>query len=485
MRFASPNELRVISREYHGFYNAIVVGAIYEFRSSNFDVHSSCSFYGAVKHCIDKHPTLSAIVRDQHTDKAYFERVPTINLEEHIDIVTESDAGPSNAREKANSETTIIESLLPAILDKPWPSDIPPWRATIVPLKSGERGQDHPRCFIAFSFSHALGDGRNGFLWHRTFRDGIFDRVDEAAGTSLTTPRGEFPAPFDTPESLPISWGFLLRPLIAVLLPNFLAEFLGFRPTTSHVDPSTWTGSRMFREPGPFNSCLRLIEIDAAATQKVLQLARGHGAKLTGTMIQSFARGLSKAIPRSEATRLISGMAVNMRRAVPNTSDEMGFFVGACYETHERQDDWASPWTEKTWANARSLTEKLAEAAVTLHDQPVGLLRYVPSITKWTASKIGQERDSSFDVSNLGAFEATLPGISDDHSRCKITDMVFTHSPAVTSAPLTVSAVSVKGSRLMITIAWQPGALGIPRESEAGFVEELGTFVKKDLESLQ
>ncbi|KAF7535982.1 hypothetical protein G7054_g4877 [Neopestalotiopsis clavispora] len=481
MRFASPNELRVISREYHGFYNAVVVGAIYEISDSDFDVYSPYSFYGATKHCIDKHPTLSAIVRDQHTDKAYYVRVPTINVQDHINIVNEGDVGALADGEKDVNELETIESLLPAILNDPWPSDIPPWKITILPLPFAKQDHHRQRCFIALSFSHALGDGRNGFLWHQTFRDGLLKIVDKEACTSLATPVGDFPTPFDTPKNLPISWGFLLRPLIAVLLPKFLAEFLGLRPNRSNVDSNTWTATRMFREPGPHRTSLRLISIDSATTQNILQLTRKHGAKLTGTMNQSFARALSKAVPRSEATNFVSGTAVDMRRAV-GRAGEMGFFVSACYGTHERSEDWASPWTETSWADARALTEKLAEAAVTLHDQPTGLLRYVPSMTKFTASKIGQERDSSFDVSNLGAFDTAVSG---NNGACKITDVVFTHSSGVTSAPLTISAASAKGSRLIITVGWQPGALGMSQDLEEKFVDEVAAFVKNDLEKLQ
>jgi hypothetical protein len=81
----------------------------------------------------------------------------------------------------------------------------------------------------------------------------------------------------------------------------------------------------------------------------------------TATIHQAFVRALSKAIPRSEATNFVSETAVNMRRAVGIAEYEMGFFVNGWYEYHDREDNWMSPWSEKDWASARSLTEKLAE----------------------------------------------------------------------------------------------------------------------------
>lgn len=456
----------------------------------NFDVGSSRSFYGAAKTCIYEYSALTYVVRNQHSDAAYFERVPKINLDDHIHVVEESEVITRLDKNTGNSEIKRleirrIESLLTSILNDPCPSSIPPWRITVLPLTSfSQENGEQRRCFIAFSFSHALGDGMSAYAFYRTFSDGLSQRPNKEECSTLTTPIADFPAPFDTPNTLPISWGFLLRPLVAVLLPNFLAEFLGLRPNTSDVNSGTWTASRIFCDPGPHRTSLRLVEIETSTVKRLLQVARENGAKLTGTMNQAIARALSRAIPRSEATNFVSGTAINMRRAIGKSEDDMGLFVNACYQSHNRQDDWAGPWTDETWASARSLTKKLAEAAVTLYDQPTGLLRYVPSITKWTASKIGQERDSSFDVSNLGAFDPAVSGNEDVDCQCKITGMIFTHSAGVTSAPLTISAASVRGCSLMIAIAWQPGALGIPRDLEATFVDDLSAFVKEDLESL-
>ncbi|KAI0126178.1 hypothetical protein BJ170DRAFT_597402 [Xylariales sp. AK1849] len=485
MRYASPNEQRAISREHCGFYNALIIGAIYEFSGSGIDVRSSRSFYGAAKRCIDKYPSLGVVVRDTHTDAAFFERVPTLNLEDHISIVGESDVNALYSEKGADDEVAKIETLLPSILDRPWPASPPPWRIVVLPLSSSkQQGGERTRCFTAFSFSHALGDGISALAFHRTFRDGVFDHVSEDC-SAVATPVADLPAPFDTAKNLPISWGFLLGPLFAVLLPKFIAELMGLRATTSLVNSGSWTGVKMFYEPDSFRSRLRLIEIQGPEVENVLRVARKNGAKLTATIHLSMVRALSRAIPRSEAANFVSGTAVNMRRAVGISDDEMGFFANACFGFHEREDAWASPWSDKAWASARSLTEKLAECAVTLQDQPVGLLRYVPSISKWTAAKIGKERDSSFDVSNLGAFEAAAPQDSAGGDHCNITKMVFSRPASVTCAPMTVSVVSVKDGSMVISIEWQPGAFGIPLESEATFVDGLSTFLKEDLKSLE
>jgi Alcohol acetyltransferase len=121
---------------------------------------------------------------------------------------------------------------------------------------------------------------------------------------------------------------------------------------------------------------------------------------------------------------------------------------------------------------------------VTLEDQAVGLLRYIPSISKWTVTKIGQERDSSYNISNLGSFEAGAVQKSEGN-QCNITKMIFSRPATPISPPLTVSIVSVKGGSMVMSMVWQPGSFGIPLESESAFVDGLSAFVKEDLKGLE
>ena len=125
------------------------------------------------------------------------------------------------------------------------------------------------------------------------------------------------------------------------------------------------------------------------------------------------------------------------------------------------------------------MTKKLAECAVTLQDQAIGLLRYIPSIKKWTLGKIGSLRDSSYEVSNLLVFDGSGEG-----NQCRITNMVFAQPASPPSAPLVFNFVSVKGGSLMCAITWQEGALGIPLEKEKAFVDEICSSMRTDFENL-
>ncbi|CAG8052425.1 unnamed protein product [Penicillium nalgiovense] len=478
MRLASPNERRTISREDVGYYNALVVAAVYEIANEDIDPNSAQSYLVPLSHCIGKYPYLSVVVKDKHTEKPAYEAVYSIDLHDHVSIIHEDQAN-------SKDETAKIQKILPAILDRPWPADIPPWRIVVLPLASSQ-GYTVTRCFIAFAFSHALGDGMVGVAFHRTFLDAWRQTtgVEEKAPFLVTPPSQTLPEPFDTPERLPISWKYLLEPLIAVYLPKFVAKILGLRASASTLDAGTWIGSPMFFDPGAaLQSRVRLLEIEAPLVQKALQTSRTHDTKLTATVHQMIVRALSRAIPNPDITNFVSGTPVDMRASIGTPGLTWGLFVSGHYEVHPRVPNMAEPaLSEDMWAAASSMTKDLAACGARLQDQAIGLLRYVPSIRNWTLGKIGQQRDSSYELSNLLAFDNMGDGADQN---CKVVKMVFSQPGNVTSAPLVFNIVSVKGGSLMCTVSWQAGALGVPVEEEMSLVDRICSSIQADFEALR
>jgi hypothetical protein len=411
---------------------------------------------------------LTAIVKNKHTEKPFYEGVSNINLKHHVSIIDEGEANDGG--------TSALEKVLPPILNRPWPTSIPPWRIVVLPLPS-RPGTRMTRCFIVFAFSHTIGDGVSGLAFHRTFLDAWQQTTDNEDSFLVAAPSLTLPAPFDTPQRLPISWSFLLGPLIAVYLPKFMADFLGLRASASTVNPGTWTGSRVFFEPESFNSRVRLLEIEAPLVRNALQVSRNHDAKLTATLHLLIIRALSKAVPDRNITNFVSQTAVNMRGAIGAPDYAWGLFVSGYYEVHPRVDA-AGPVSGEMWTAASLTTKKLAECATRLQDQAIGLLRYAPSIRNWTLGKVGQQRDCSYEVSNLLAF-----GGGGRENQCKITQMVFAQSANVLSAPLVFDIVSVKGGSLMCAVSWQAGALGVPVEKETSLVDEICLSLRADFEA--
>ncbi|RSL40866.1 hypothetical protein CEP53_013108 [Fusarium sp. AF-6] len=466
LRYASPNEMRTIVREDLGFYHAVIIGAVYEFEDG-FDVKSPTSYFAPLKNCIDQHPFFSVTVGDRHTEKAFYQRVSSINLEDHITIVDDSNVSvdPLGA----------IGKVLVPELDLPFTAGNPPWRIVVLPLKPSE-------CFVAFSFSHMIGDGPTGIAFHKSFLAGCRGTPVVEPTAIVTPPATPLTEPFDTPERLPISWKFLLEPLIALFMPNFLVKLLGMRLGASTVNEGTFTGGIMTYNPEKYYTKLRIGEIKAPLVGNAIKAARAHDAKLTGTMQALIARAMSKTVPDAKFTNLVSETPANMRRSVGASNDVDGQFVSAGYIPFPRSDA-TGPLTDKEWESASASTRELAATAVRLHDQPVGLLRYAPSIRKWTLSKVGKSRDSSFGISNVGAFDTD--GIAEKET-ARITKMVFAQPGSVASSPITFNVIAVKGGDLVYTVTWLPGSLGLglSEEQEDKVVDEICASVDQGFKDL-
>lgn len=325
----------MIARENLGLYHGILVGAVYGIpatQAGRLDPRSARSFAGPLRRCVEQLPWLSVVVRNPEDEtKAGYAAVGTVDVEKHVVVL--EDGGD----EGDNDEAHWLEARLQPLLDGTWPADRPPWCIAVCPFPS--RGGPTPmsRCLVAFVFCHSIGDGLCGNIFHRVFLDALRQGAASASGagdsstTLIEVPRRALPEPFDTPARLPISWSFLLPPLLAVLLPKFLTDWLGIRPHASTVDEGTWTGRGAFFDPATHRSRLRIVEIPASLVARAARVSRAHGTKMTGTIHQLVVRALSDHIHDSAVTNFVSGTAVSMRPSIGAPVGEWGNFASGCY----------------------------------------------------------------------------------------------------------------------------------------------------------
>ncbi|KAK4444536.1 hypothetical protein QBC34DRAFT_415121 [Podospora aff. communis PSN243] len=469
LRRATPNEQRTISREDLGFYHAVIIGAVYQF-GNGLDIEPPRSFFAPLNRCINEHPFLSVLVADRHTDKSFYHRASTINLEDHITLLDRASS--------SEDHWPAIEAVVQSDIERPFSHTIPPWRIVILPLSPNS-------AFIAFSFSHGILDGPSGISFHRTFLKALQSNLSPPLSPVVTPPDVPLPPPFDTPRRLPISWSFLLRPLLAAILPSFLANLLNLSASAATPDDGTWTAIPCASNPPDTNTRLVLRTIPAPLLSKALASCRANNAKLTGLFHQFIVRALSKSLPTSTInasgketpiTNFLSQTAINMRPAVGISADEMGEFATGSFLSHQRVGSSVcnGPVTDEEWECIRDCTRSLAESAARLDDQPIGLLRYAPSIRGWLEKKIGTRREGSYEVSNVG-----VAGF-DEEGGVGIVDVVFAQPGHVVGVPLCFNVVSIKGGGLVYTLTWPKGGLGVADEDT--FVEEICASIKKDFE---
>ena len=446
---AGPNERRCVARESLGFYRALIVGGIYNF-SHPVDLASTSTYIHALRQCVRRHQQLSCNLVDRESDSPYYQACDRLDLSQHVQILPQR-----NGWDGIRS----VEDALPAILDSVGPLSIPAWKVTIIPFPQ-------QKCFVGFSFSHSLGDGMSGIAFHRTFLAAL-QELGVEKDLIYTPTLQQLDPPFDTSTNLPISWSFLLRPLLGTLLPKRVASLFGFG---DKIPPGTWTGSRVFYNAEEHRTGVKTLSIDGALVKEALRVCRTHQAKLTGLLHQLIIDSLSESLAQcSGIDNLTAQTALNLRGAVGKSNDEMGNFISAVTHTHaiKKPSGDSEVFQELDWSAVRAVTERLAAAAKELRDQPIGLLRYLTDVRSWVASQPGQRRDCSYEVSNLGSFQPSGPT-----KRCSVTEMIFCQPANVLGAALDLNVVSVVNGSLSIAVSWQAGALSLSAgQDEEDFVE--------------
>ena len=130
------------------------------------------------------------------------------------------------------------------------------------------------------------------------------------------------------------------------------------------------------------------------------------------------------------------------------------------------------------------MTRSLAESATKREDQPLGLLRYAPSIRGWLQGKLGSRRDSSYEVSNLGVLDVADDEAQQQRDGYTIAKAIFAQPGNVLHAPLDFNLDTVKGGPMTIAVTWQEGALGVSGD-EAAIVDRICASLRAGFEGLQ
>ena len=451
---SGPNERRCIARDSLDFYRGLVVGGIYEFGDAS-DLKSLSTYARCLRKCVERHPQLSVVTIDAESKSPYFEHYPELDLGQHLQILDVS--------EKDEGESRAIEKVLPSILDTKQMPDIPAWKVVVLPLSE-------KRCFIAFFYSHTLGDGMSGLAFHQTFLSALedYDFDKELPPTSSCKLIG---MPSDTPDHLPITWSFFLKTLLGIFLPKPVLSVMGVEAPTDIVTSTTWTGSPIFYSPDTHATGVRTIAIDADAVNRVLRVCRSHGVKLTGVLHQIIIRVLTESLSQSASiTHFAAQTSLSLRGALKISGEEVGNFLSADTVAFPKSDKMSLEAENPiNWTSAKATTERLAALSKDLRNHPIGLLRYVSDMRSWTLSKIGGTRDCSYEISNLTSFKPTGSG-----QRAAIVEMLFCQPANVTGPPLTFNVVSVANGPLSIAVGWQIGALGLNAdEDEAEVVDSV------------
>jgi hypothetical protein len=425
------------ARHQVGFYLNVAVSATYNLPDS-FTSPIKDYVYQACEAAIAEHPSLSAIVADDHTQDPYFVRLPQIDLDQ---VVFFQDRQPGLLGTEANGEPTPdldLQTLLATQHNLPFKAPDPLWRLCI--LQDTENKQQFTAAFV---YHHAIGDGTSGKAFHQTFL------------RALST------APVDEPKSV------ILPPQIP-MLPNietihsmalslwYLAKEIFQAKIYSRRDQGLWTGAKIRK---PTQTRLRLVPFSESIVMALRDLCRQENTTITAFLQTLVARSLFTQLP-VEFSKLNCSGALSCRRWLPDiiTDDCMGVWVQDYEEQYTR--DATIPSSDDTfpWAEARRSRQTIQSVLnMKGKDASISLLQFVDDYQQELClSKIGLERDKSFEVSNVGVVPPQT-----DPDMPAIKGMVLSQCASVMGNALQVSVVTGGDGCLVLAVSWQEGVVEV------------------------
>ncbi|KAJ5952935.1 uncharacterized protein N7479_011348 [Penicillium vulpinum] len=442
------------SRHQIGFYLNVAVSATY-FLPETFVLPVKDYVYQACEATIAEHPSLSAIVADDQTQDPYFVRLPEIDLDQ---VVSFQDRKPGLLCTEADGEPAPdldLQTLLATQHNLPFRTPNAFWRLCILLDIEDER-----QFTAAFVYHHAIGDGTSGKAFHQTFLRalGAIDSPDQTKSI-IKSPRLPLLPSIEHVHSMSLSLPYLAKKI-------FQAKIYSRRPT------GLWTGSKVLV---PSQTRLRLLPFSKLLVSTVRDRCRKEGTTITALLQTIVARSIFAHIP-PEFTRLACTGALSSRRWLPDviTDESMGVWVQDYEETYSRAavtlSDGSFPWTEarrsrKTIQSVLKMEGKNASTS---------LLQFVDDFQEELClSKVGKDREKSFEVSNVGVLD---PQTNTDMPSIK--GMVFSQSASVMGNAIEVSAITGGDGCLVLAVSWQQGVV------EADLVNEVVESIKQDLYSI-
>jgi hypothetical protein len=106
-----------------------------------------------------------------------------------------------------------------------------------------------------------------------------------------------------------------------------------------------------------------------------------------------------------------------------------------------------------SWNAVETCHREIKVATASPRNQKIGLLRFLSDYEGFFRKQVGQEREFSFEISNVGGMDVES-GV--DHC-AGIDRIIFSQSSNVVGSALAFSIASVNGGDLAIALTWQKG----------------------------
>ncbi|KAI5458709.1 alcohol acetyltransferase [Mariannaea sp. PMI_226] len=447
------------SRHVLGIYRCVVVSARY---TNPHGSNADAAFLGGLAQLVARQPMLRVGIIGEDTNTPKFVHVPQVDLLNHV-VFRSLPAG--------EDYETGLDLLHAWCHDQLWPEvqTLPPWRVIVVRPDVANPGFED----VVFSFHHSLMDGTSAKNFHEELLTAL-NQVDEGAEPPHVLEFPELPVLPKTQEELikyTNSIFFVSRVVWAELGPSFLK-----RPK-----PAIWNGERIDLQL-PHKARILSLDIPAEVVSTMLSECRKHSSSITALLHALCLTSFARRLPPKDSPSFKAATPINARRyiKVPTDSEDITLFrVAVATMEHEwpsvdldalrTTETSAGKLNNLIWDHARKIRTHLQARTASLPaDDPVSLLKYIPDWETFWKKKQGQQRDYSWEISNIGALKRPEDG------RRKITRAMFTNGIIVAGPPLCLNVVSVPDGPLTLTISWNQDV--VPEELMKGLLEDLSTY---------
>jgi hypothetical protein len=430
------------------FYNSVALTAQYVISSKVLDDLGGIQTvtFAALKTVLSLQPIMGVSVVDETPRAASWVRLDTIDLQEVTKFITI----PGGQQFIEDEHQNTFERL----------GELPLWRVVVAEHQSDIAGSPVPgdadnstqdTVFdVGFFYNHAMGDGLTGGAFHLEFLDAL-NALGAETGSSriplesvVEIPKLELLPSLDKAARFPLSIKFIGWEVIK--------EFI-----LGDKDPKRWTGPPvMFSPETPPKTRMITILLESTISAKISARCRNNNVTITPLLTVLLARQLATAYPKY--SRFLGTIAVQLRRFTGVSNRQMVNHVSGvtvkCSTATNGEKGYVS-CSHVDWEAIRACKAVIDGAAKSPKNQITILLKFLSNAEEFFRSRVGKDRNYSFEVSNVGLVDGGLhhDGIA------KFRRLVFSQSAIVAETPYVFGVASVKGGDMAIALTWQDGVL--------------------------
>lgn len=384
------------------------------------------------------------IAKGGDQEASFFERLPALplNCEWH-----------EHCSSDPQSTERVLADLVSQAHDQQWVPGMPAWK--VIGLASGPVINVTKTLHISFVAHHAIADGLSGIAFHRSLLSNICQTAQEPL-KPVTWPIAALEA---HPSPVAIDSVIKLQPKLLENIDNSI-------PSSGPI----WGGTPISHSHSKCQTRLQVIDIPSAQLSRLLKFCKTRQITLTGLLHGLITQTLARSIPSAAAFSSVTPYSI--RSFTGCSADEIVNHISymtsttppSSLEAFRQPSTSLSPdgtSSQTDFANILPIAHRYSsEMAAEIAQFPSGSaledLARIPNFLAFCKAQEGQERQYTYELSNLGAVD----GSAAEQIGWKMEKVVFSQCGMVAGPAMGFSCVSVRGGPLVVGVSWQRGVVG-------------------------